>query len=102
MGVNPTWGIVKCLLGQLTEQMSGVPGDPRAGGSSLRKSEWGSRKTTASHLCFSEHLKLLSFLLADFPCLLRQNIALPSLRKLDVHTLVLQPVSMSPYTAKGM
>lgn len=35
-------GIVKCLLAQLTEQMSGVSWDLRAGGSSLRKSDQGS------------------------------------------------------------
>lgn len=64
-------GIVKNLLGQLAEQ-SGILGNPRAGGSSLRKSELGKpRKDLISFLLLSECLIFFfffSFLGADFPC----------------------------------
>ena len=49
-------GIVKGLLGQLTEQMSGVSRNPRVEGRSLRKSEPGTLKhVLISSLLLSEH-----------------------------------------------
>lgn len=63
-------GMVKNLLGQSTEQMNGILGNPRAGGSILPQEIRTGEAETNSHIILASFGTLtffFSFLEADFP-----------------------------------